>query len=216
MTLEIRYLPITADQWFPDRCLSIKQPLSVYRIKPETGCPSLSLFYTQGDRKILEDLYQGALERYGCCGHLAWQGDQVIGFNTFFPWELSRRIKFYGWGSDQIKAPGETLIHNCISLINHSKYRRKQIGSNLIKYSLNWGRNNGWKRFEVYNVLPNNNEAFTSEQKSCVSFWEKLGFSVFHTEKASDELNKLYNIHRVFYMYIGLQDNPKLDKILAL
>ncbi|MFW9778034.1 MAG: GNAT family N-acetyltransferase [Candidatus Heimdallarchaeota archaeon] len=202
--LEIKYKPINKDEWLPDRCLSFLKPLYVSDIVPEGGCPSFSLSYTNGDRKLLEKLYHEALTRYGCCGYVAWNGDNVVGHHTFFPFVLAREIRFYGWRDNEQPIYTETLVHNCISLINDSKYRRKGIGSNLVRKSLKWAKLAGWKRFEVHKVLPDNGKAYSSEQKSCVTFWKKLGFSIFRSSKAADELMKLYDVSQVYSMFLDL------------
>ena len=202
---QVEYRKIDSDQWLPDRCLSMNQPFDPKSSQPEAGCPSLSWYYTKINRHILEGLYQEVIGRFGCCGFVAWQGNLIVGFHNFFPRELANRVKFYGWGKDQDEKITRTLVHNCISIVNSPFYRRKHIGTNLIQCSLEWGKQNKWERFVVHNVLPDNEKAFHSEQKSCVTFWRNFGFKIYRKEKAVEGLREKYGIKQMFSLYKELQ-----------
>jgi len=121
----------------------------------------------------------------------------VVGYNNFFPREWARKMSFYGWGTEEDSSP-RTLVHNCISIRANPEYRRKGIGTSLIRHSLIWARDNGWERFEVHLVTADSPEHFAGEQKSCHSFWEKLGFHVFRAQGHGE--------HATFSMALDLQD----------
>lgn len=178
LSYEIR--PICLDEWLPDGCMGYGEAIDPATDSPGSGCDSLQP-YTQGDRDRLIGMYRQVLEQHGCCGFVAWIGDRIAGYNNFFPREWADRIRFYGSGTAEDRSP-DTLVHNCISIKANTKYRRRGIGSSLIRRSLGWGRDNGWDRFEVHLVTEDSPEGFAGEQKSCRTFWEKLGFQVFRKD----------------------------------
>ena len=205
LDLDIR--PIAMDEWLPDRCLGGGKPIDPKRLKPEAGCSSLCWFYTAtalgisreeslarglleitkeanqnpACREMLVELYRETIEKYGGCGFVAWLDGKIAGYHTFFPREVACRIRFFGWGSDTDDS-ARTLVHNCITHIR-GDYSRKKIGTRLARASLSWAKDKGWKRFEVHLVLPDVEDGFHSEQKSCRTFWEKLGLTVYRTEE---------------------------------
>ena len=181
MDYEIR--PISPAEWLPDRCLPPGAPLDPAEMKPEHGCGSLAEHcekFMPGSRRLLEGLYRDTIDRFGCCGFVAWSEDRIVGYNNFFPREVAQDVRFHGWGTHEDKEP-QTLVHNCVSVLRNSAYRRKGIGTNLIQKSLSWGKANAWKRFEVHQVMPDAPANFENMQKSAVSFWQKLGFDVYRT-----------------------------------
>lgn len=188
---EIR--PIRAGEWLPDRCMPSGEPLDPKTVTREAGCSSLNSFYTKGSREKLETLYRKVLDCTGCCGFVAWIGGRIVGYNNFFPREVAQDIEFYGWGRQEDDT-SSTLVHNCISIIRNADYRRKRIGTSLIACSLDWAKQNGWKRFEVHLVLPDIPAGFENEQKSCQTFWEKFGFEVFRSEESSVETKNAYEV----------------------
>ena len=176
---EIR--PIRMDEWLPDRCMGPSEALDPKTLEPHKGCESLSTHCEKlapGSREQLEALYRDVLERFGCCGFVAWVGDRVVGYSNFFPREVARDIRFYGWGAEEDTEPS-TLVHNCVSILSNPKYLRRGIGTDLVLHSLRWGKANGWRRFEVHNVFPDHPRHWQGEQKSCPTFWRKLGLEAF-------------------------------------
>ena len=175
--VEYEIRPIAMDEWLPDGCMGFGPPIDPSTDKPGSGCDSLQR-YTKGSRDRLVAMYSDVLAECGCCGFVAWVPGGAVGYNNFFPREWARRIQFYGWGTDEGDAP-QTLVHNCISIRGNPEYRRQGIGTSLIRHSLAWANDNGWQRFEVHLVTHDTPENCLGNQKSCRSFWEKLGFGVF-------------------------------------
>lgn len=197
---------ISPDEWLPDRCLSEGVPLDPAGLEPEHGCGSLAEHcekFAPGNRALLEALYRDVLERFGCCGFVAWHEGKIVGYNNFFPRQIAREIRFYGWGTDEDISP-TTLVHNCISMLRNNKFRRKGIGTNLMLHSLRWGKSHGWERMEVHLVLPNVASGFANEQKSGQAFWEKLGFSVFRSEEACPATKEMYGVNERYSMAVDL------------
>lgn len=201
MHYEIR--PISVEEWLPDRCMPSEEPLDPETVAREAGCSSLNSFYTKGSRVKLETLYRKVLDSYGCCGFVAWVGGRVVGYNNFFPREIAEDIKFYGWGQREYDI-SLILVHNCISILRNTDYRRKHIGTSLIECSLDWAKHNGWKRFEAHLVLPDIPAGFQNEQKSCQAFWSKLGFEVFRREEAGQETKDVYGVDVRYSMVLDL------------
>ncbi|MHC4690443.1 MAG: GNAT family N-acetyltransferase, partial [Planctomycetota bacterium] len=83
-------------------------------------------------------------------------------------------------------------------------YRRKGIGSSLIKHSLKWCKKQGWKRFEVHLVLLDCAEGWKGEQKACKTFWDKLGFKVFRTEEADEETKSYFGVDERYSLFRDL------------
>lgn len=205
LDLDIR--PIAMDEWLPDRCLGGGKPIDPAKLRPEAGCSSLCWFYTAtamgisreeslarplyeiheaayknpACREMLVELYREAIEQHGGCGFVAWLDGKIVGYHNFFPRKVASRVRFFGWGEDAGDYP-QTLVHNCITHVR-GDYSRKKIGTRLAQASLSWAKENGWKRFEAHLVLPDVEDGFQSEQKSCRTFWEKLGLSVYRTEE---------------------------------
>ncbi len=194
--------PICKDEWLPDRCLVSQEPFDPKAHQRQAGCSSLDWFFTHGSREKLEEIYTRAIDEYGGCGFVTWEADKVVAYHTFFPREIAQQIKFFGWGTDEDTDP-KTLVHNCITLVR-GKYRRRGIGTSLVKHSLQWAKENGWQRFEVHLVLPDCDEGWKGEQKTCRTFWEKLGFQVYRSEEADDETKELFGVNERFSMYLGL------------
>ena len=72
-------------------------------------------------------------------------------------------------------------------------------------HSLQWAKENDWKRFEVHKVLPSISNGISSEQKSGQIFWEKLGFRVFRTEEACNETKRMYGVSERYSMILDLE-----------
>ncbi|MBN1997940.1 GNAT family N-acetyltransferase [candidate division KSB1 bacterium] len=198
---------ISLDEWLPDRCMPAGDPFDPTALIPEHGCGSLAAHcqkFAPGDRRLLEGLYRDVLDRYGCCGFVAWYEGKIVGYNNFFPREIAKDIRFYGWGTDEDIA-SNTLVHNCISILRNDNFRRRGIGTNLMLHSLRWGKSQGWERMEVHLVLPNIASGFANEQKSGQAFWEKLGFSVFRSEEANSATKEIYGVNERYSMAVDLR-----------
>ena len=202
-TSEFVIRPIRLDQWLPDRCLGSGRPFDPDAHPPEAGCSSLDWFHTHGSREKLEAIYRQAIKDDGGCGFVTWHDDKVIAYHTFFSRKIAQKIKFFGWGSQE-DTHEKTLVHNCLTMVKGS-YLRKGVCSNLVKHSLKWAKESGWSRFEVHLVLPDCEEGWNSEQKTCSPFWEKLGFEIYRTEEADEETRKTFPVDRRFSMYLTLQ-----------
>jgi len=199
---EIR--PIRVEEWLPDRCMSIKEPLEIHNLTPQCGCPNLLFGESQiRNRTEFEDFYHNVLNRFTCCGFIAWEKDRIIGYINFFPHEIAQKIKFYGWGETEGEQP-DTLIHHCISIVQNLNYRRKGIGASLIRRSLGWAKTNQWKRYEVHRVLPDMDKGVASEQKSILSFWKKFGFSIIKEEEADEETKKYYGVDKRYSLALDI------------
>ena len=199
---ELTVRPISAGEWLPDRCLGGGEPFDPRGCEAKAGCSSLYWFYTHGNREKLEELYREVIEKYGGCGFVTWEGDKVVACHTFFPREVAQRTKFFGWGTDEDTAD-KTLVHNCITMVR-GRYFRKGICSGLVRHSLEWARTNGWRRFEVHLVLPDCDEGWQGEQKTCRTFWEKLGFEVYRSQEADEETQRLFGVDQRHSMVLAL------------
>lgn len=198
---KITITPINVDEWLPDRCLNRSEPFDPKAYPPASGCPSLN-YFQKISRESLEQIYQLAINKYGGCGFVAWINERVVAYHNFFPVEMAKKIKFYGSGFDSPR-PKKTLIHNCLTIIK-GKYLRKGISSRLVKKSIEWARTNNWKRFEVHLVLPDCEKGWQSDQKSCLSFWERFGFRVFKEYEADKETRQHYGVTKRYSIFLPL------------
>jgi GNAT superfamily N-acetyltransferase len=200
----IKIKPIKPDEWIPDRCLNGLEPFDPNNSTPESGCPSLN-YFQKNSRETLEQLYRLTIKNYGGCGFIAWDNDKIIAYHNFFPSEIAKKIRFYGCGFDSLQ-PGKTLIHNCLTIVK-GDYLRKGISSRLVKESIDWAKTNGWKRFVVHLVLPDCEKGWQSDQKSCLSFWERFGFRIFLEHPADKETEEFYGVTKRYSMYLPLDNN---------
>lgn len=201
-SIEIR--PIRENEWLPDRCLTGLDPFDPNSHLPEFGCMSMN-YSQKNNRETLEALYQLTIKKYGGCGFVAWEKNKIIAYNNFFPLEIAQKIKFYGFGLASSQ-PDNTLIHNCLTIVK-GEYLRKGISSRLINESINWAKENNWKRFEVHMVLPDCEKGWQFDQKSCMSFWERFGFRTFKEIIADKETERFYGVTKRYSMYLSLDDN---------
>jgi hypothetical protein len=201
-TIEIR--PIKVDEWLPDRCLKGMGPFDPACHLPQAGCPSLNYFREIG-REGLVQLYTSVIEQYGCCGFVAWDGGKVIAYHNFFPLEVAKEVKFYGYDGAEPYLSEKTLVHNCLTIVRGG-YLRKGISGRLVGGSVSWAKSNGWKRFDVHMVLPDCEKGWQSDQKSCLPFWERLGFEVFSEYPADSETQKFYGVTKRYSMCLHLNE----------
>jgi len=195
--------PIRLDEWLPDRCLTGVEPFDPTSHLPEHGCPGIN-YSRKNNRETLEQLHQITINKYGGCGFVAWDNDKVIAYHSFFPSEIALKIRFYGYGLDSTQTK-KTLIHNCLTIVK-GDYLRKGICSRLVKESIDWGIINDWKRFEVHLVLPDCELGWQSDQKSCLSFWERFGFRIYKEYDADKETKRFYGVKKRYSMYLGLDN----------
>lgn len=135
---------------------------------------------------------------------MTWEGDNVIAYHNFFPREMAQEIKFFGWGTEE-DTHEKTLVHNCLTMVR-GRYFRKGICSSLVKHSLEWAKQNGWKRFEVHLVLPDCEKGWQGEQKTCRTFWEKLRFQVYRSQEADEETRRIFEVDTRYSMFITFNE----------
>jgi len=199
----IKIKPIRLYEWLPDRCLNGLEPFDPNFHLPESGCSSIN-YFQKSNRETLEQLYQMTIDKYGGCGFVAWDKDKIIAYHNFFPLELAQKVKFYGYGFDSLQ-PDKTLVHNCLTIVK-GDYLRKGISSRLVKESIYWAKTNNWKRFEVHLVLPDCEKGWQSDQKSCLSFWQRFGFNIFKEYDADKETEQYYGVTKRYSLYLPLDN----------
>ena len=150
-------------------------------------------------------MYKLTINNFGGCGFVAWDNDKIIAYHNFFPLEIAKKIKFYGYGFDSIH-PERTLIHNCLTIVK-GDYLRLGISSRLVKESINWAKTNDWKRFEIHLVLPDCEKGWQSDQKSCLSFWKRFGFKIFKEYDADKATKQFYGVTKRYSMFLSLDNN---------
>lgn len=190
MQYEIR--PISVEQWLPDRCLRFKEPFKPSESQPAAGCERLQAVFSKGERSRLVALYEDILLRYGCCGFVAWQGEMVLGYNTFFPRNWSPTLPR---GQADLISQG-TLVHHCISIADSEKFREDEMAGEMIRRSLTWARDHGWERFEVSDVYHDKLPFANMIRRHYRSFWEKLGFQVERETDSGGRLDVIRSIGR--------------------
>jgi hypothetical protein len=193
--------PIAQTEWLPDRCLKGIETFIPNSTSIENGCPSLN-YFKKLTPLTLKDLYKLTIDKFGNCGYVAWENDKVIAYHNFFPLEIAQDIRFFGFGGNVIRY-NKILIHNCLTILGHD-YLRKGICTALVKNSINWAIQNGWEKFEVHMVLPNCDICWQSDQKSCTSFWERLGFKIDNEYEADKETKEHYHVVKRYSMSLSL------------
>ncbi|HUX94170.1 MAG TPA: hypothetical protein VMV47_00445, partial [Bacteroidales bacterium] len=94
---------------------------------------------------------------------------------------------------------------NCLTIVK-GDYLRKGISSRLVKESIYWAKTNDWKRFEVHLVLPDCEKGWQSDQKSCLSFWQRFGFNIFKEYDADKETEQYYGVTKRYSLYLPLDN----------
>ena len=190
--------PIMADEYLPDRCMR-PQPLDPRTAKRQQGCTSLSRAGNLGTD--LQTFFTGVLKAYEGCGFVAWDGPLVVGHITFFPTEVADRVRFWGWGHNDIPSR-RALVINCITLCENHKYRKKGIGTKLAQVSVDWAHTHDWPRIEVHRVYTGEgtcSPAWGGLQKGCKPFWDSIGFEVFRTSTKHETLTACIEASREWH-----------------
>ena len=127
--------------------------------------------------------YKKLTEAYGACAILAWQDRTVVGFLPFTPTECGQRLPACVHYVDKERmaevrafAPvpqsdlsPKALKTHCLSV--RESMRRKGLGSQMVRYLVEWARANGWERIQGW--------AFETSDFGWlpdIVFWEKCGF----------------------------------------
>jgi GNAT superfamily N-acetyltransferase len=196
--LNIEVRPISLKEYLPDRCMG-SEPFDPNEVEKLQGCPSLSKVGNLGTN--LESFYKQVLEKYGGCGFVAWHKGLVVGHITFFPNEVARRVRFWGWGERDLPIV-RALVINCISVASNEKFRRIGVGTRLVTSTIEWVRENEWPRLEVHHVP--SGEGLSSitwrhEQKGTKTFWEKFGFKVLRISNKEETLECCLKWIKAYY-----------------
>ena len=127
--------------------------------------------------------YKKLTEAYGACAILAWQEKTVVGFLPFTPTECGPRLPACVHYVDEEDMPeveafspvpqkdmsAKVLKTHCLSV--KQSMRRKGLGSQMVRYLVEWARANGWERIQGW--------AFEKSEFGWlpdIVFWEKCGF----------------------------------------
>jgi GNAT superfamily N-acetyltransferase len=136
---------------------------------------------------------------YGACAILARAGDRIVGQLRFYPrivWDMKDAgemclLQDYPNGPAQDffetefppleRMEDKTLAVHCFmtgsSQQEENPYQRKGVGTRMVRYLIDWAKDNGWERIEVdaFEDLPLIYEITGS---AGLSFWQKLGFHI--------------------------------------
>lgn len=92
-----------------------------------------------------QELYLKLIDRFGTCGLLALDEDGVVGFVTFFPKTVARRLGFYTLpGNDELE---KILVVGCLHMAEAK--RGCGIGSMLIDGVKDWATKGGYSVLEA-------------------------------------------------------------------
>ena len=168
------------DSWIWNECVS------AHPFRPRSGivwshsdhCARLPV---PGDE--LPDFVRWVCDMYGNCAAMAWHEDLVLGHIVWLPRAVARDRQAAGWqGFGTAEQDEGTLVVVNVgfcSLSGH-EFRRQGIGKAFVEIMLEWARENGWRRVEVYDtptgLLPGD------WLDACIPpwpFWEGRGFEVF-------------------------------------
>jgi GNAT superfamily N-acetyltransferase len=168
------------DSWILNQCVG------AHPVKPRSGvvwrhdehCARLPV---PGDE--FGDFMRDVRDAHGNCAAIAWHGQTVLGHLVFLPRAVARERQATGWehfgpaSEDQ----GVLVVANLAfcSLSGH-EFRGKGVGKALVATMLDWARESGWHRIEVYDT---GGGMFAADWlDACIPprpFWEGRGFTVF-------------------------------------
>jgi GNAT superfamily N-acetyltransferase len=168
------------DSWIWNECVGAHpiKPRQGVVWRPSDRCTRLPV---PGDQ--LRYFARRMCDTYGNCAAVAWYGDTVLGHLVFLPRAVSRECRATGWES--FGPPTEddatlVVINLAFCSLSGHEFRRKGIGKALVATMLDWAREGGWRRIEVYGT---GSGLFPGDwYDSCIPprpFWERRGFSVF-------------------------------------
>lgn len=134
---------------------------------------------------------------------LAWDGEQVVGTLRFYPKAIASLAEAGGLCLQQLHPAGSseqlverrfplleeiedrTLVVNCLltgsAAHEENRYRRRGLGSQLVRHLAEWARGRGWRSIEAttHEDLP---VLYGITGSAGRRFWEKLGFELALTE----------------------------------
>ena len=96
-------------------------------------------------QELRHKLHLDLIDRFGTCGLVAVDDEGVVGFTTFFPKPVARRLGFYSLPGDEDL--DSTLVVACIH-VTPAK-RGFGIGSALIEGVKDWAARHGYSRVEA-------------------------------------------------------------------
>lgn len=194
------------DSWILNQCVG------AHPIVPQAGvvwshsehCARLPV---PGDE--FPDFMRETRNTYGNCAVIAWEGERVLGHLVFLPRAVARRWKAAGWerfGPATEDDSTLVIINLAFCSLSGHEFRGKGIGKTLVASTLDWARQNGWQRVEVYGA---SGGLFPWDwYDACIPprlFWEGRRFLVFSKHGAAtfseDTLENL------------LADNPRGNPI---
>jgi GNAT superfamily N-acetyltransferase len=124
------------DEYVFDRC-PLKRPLNPMNLSEDTY-PG----YGERAKGVRRRFFQEVKNKYGNCVLFAWNDDEIIGFLIFLPKTVARKIGLKTSPNDNLLH--QTLNYVCMQLV--SNYRKKGLGTKMVKSLITWAKNNGWKR----------------------------------------------------------------------
>ena len=136
------------DEYVFDRC-PLKTPLNPLNL-PEDTYPG----YGKRAKGVRRRFFQEVKNRYGNCVLFAWNDNEIIGFLIFLPKTVARKIGLKTSSNDNLLH--QTLQYVCMQLV--SAYRKKGVGTKMMKSLITWAKNNGWKRIEAHNMRRGNKD----------------------------------------------------------
>ncbi len=163
--------------------------------------------YRKRNIRLLEKLTR----TYGACTIMAREGGKIVGLLRFYPKAICQLEEAGGLCLQQDYAEGprddfadsdfpplssiqdRTLAVHCMMIGSprqqENPYRRRGIGTGMVKTLIRWAEENGWERIEVYSFedLPIIYEITGSAGQT---FWKKLGFRIVYRRPHPDLQDK--------------------------
>ncbi|OGO05616.1 MAG: hypothetical protein A2Y73_01065 [Chloroflexi bacterium RBG_13_56_8] len=177
------------------RCLH-HAPLSKDNIE---DCPPDQRVDWQSRHAINLPVLRKIMHTYGACAMLAWDGTRVVGFLRFYP-KAIMAMEEAGFLCLQQAYPdgaSERLVRNCFppleemgdkTLLVHclmvgspyweeNPYRRKGIGTRLVRALMRWAKDCGWEAIEAF-AFEELDVIYDASGATGKRFWERLGFQM--------------------------------------
>ena len=153
-------------------------------------------------RAINVPLAEKLIETYGTCAIVTRNGAKIIGSVRFYPkWLFSKGYEGMCFQQDYPCGPDERLVEmqfppleeledktlkiHCLmagpQVTEDNPYRRKGVGSQMVRTLINWATEKGWEAIEAtaYEGL---NIIYSVSGAAGQEFWKKLGFVHTATE----------------------------------
>jgi GNAT superfamily N-acetyltransferase len=182
--------------WIIDQCVA-HSPFIPKQVRPWRHEDRCSRIQIPGDQ--FEDAMRSFRDVYGNAAVIAWDGEIALGHIIFVPKAEARSWKMLHHERMPITCDDDkTLVVEAVGFcsIGGQKYRRRGIGRAMAEMMIDWSKQNGWTKMQIFGVPSG---LFPGHwMDSCMPprpFWEKFGFEVIGKVRIGQTWEEIKKAH---------------------